>query len=221
MCVRVCNICRIFWLRKLYEADSLKPGSCGSRRVWANACGVFRCLPSRGGPGCRAAVDIVVCFGWGGFFRVFFPFFFSSNALGLLQVWGRLASFTYLLVLDVNIPSWSRDLQYTRFVFSWSHLDELKNSGSFCVGQVPGTSDFATRPKKHTCERRVCPLLPWPFAAGLASSLFVVIQNVLDVIRIPGTTVVASPVFCPPFLFCFLWACGAGSFKKKTRYSGK
>ena len=31
-------------------------------------------------------------------FRVFFSFFFSSNAHGLLQVRGRLASFTSLLV---------------------------------------------------------------------------------------------------------------------------
>ena len=30
----------------------------------------------------------------------------------------------------------------------------LKNRGSFCVGQVPGTSHVATRPKMLTCERR-------------------------------------------------------------------
>ena len=79
----------------------------------------------------------------------------------------------------------------------------LKNSGSFCVGQAPGTSHVATRPKKHTCERRICPSLSRPFAAGPASSLFVVVQSVLDVIRIPGTTVVPgslSSVF--PLLFC-------------------
>ena len=40
------------------------------------------------------------------------------------------------------------------------------------------------------------------FAAGPASSLFVFVQSVIDVIRIPGTTVVASPLF-PPHFFCF------------------
>ena len=82
----------------------------------------------------------------------------------------------------------------------------LKNSGSFCVGQVPGTSHVATRPKKHTCERRICPSLSRPFAAGPASRLFVVVQSVLDVIRIPGTTVVliASPV-SPPYFFFVGW----------------
>ena len=54
---------------------------------------------------------------------------------------------------------------------------------------MPGTSHVATRPKKHTCERRICPSMSRPFAAGPASSLFVVVQSVLDVIRIPGTTV--------------------------------
>ena len=37
---------------------------------------VFRRAPPRGGCGRRAAVDFVVCFGWGGFFRVFFLDFF-------------------------------------------------------------------------------------------------------------------------------------------------
>ena len=78
----------------------------------------------------------------------------------------------------------------------------LRNSGNFGVGQVPGTSHVATRPKKHTCERRICPSLSRPFAPGPASSLFVVVQSVLDVIRIPGTRVAASsPVFPPHFLF--------------------
>ena len=75
----------------------------------------------------------------------------------------------------------------------------LKNSGSFCVGQVPGTSHVATRPK-HTCGRRICHSLSRPFAAGPASSVFVVVQSVADVTRIPGTMVVASPV-SPPFSF--------------------
>ena len=80
----------------------------------------------------------------------------------------------------------------------------LRNSGSFYVGQVPGTSHVATRPKKHTCERCICPSLSRPFAAGPASSLFVVVQSVLVVIRIPGTTVAASPVFSPYVEFFFV-----------------
>ena len=86
----------------------------------------------------------------------------------------------------------------------------LKNSGSFCVGQVSGTSHVATRPKKHTYEPRICPDLSRPFAAGPASSLFVVVQSVLDVIRIPGTTVVASPVLFTCFFVFFV-----GWFLKK------
>ena len=75
------------------EADFHIPGIYGgSVRVWANAWDVFRRTPSRGGRGCRAAVDLFR----GVFFRdwwdfVFFSlFFFSSNAHGLLQVWGHL-----------------------------------------------------------------------------------------------------------------------------------
>ena len=66
-------------LRELYsyEADFHKPGIYGSRRVWVNARDVLRRAPSRGGRGRRAAVDIVVCFGRGGFFIVlFFSIFF-------------------------------------------------------------------------------------------------------------------------------------------------
>ena len=51
-------------------------------------------------------------------------------------------------------------------------------------------------------------------AAGPASTLFVVVQSVLDVIqvRMSGTTVVrASPVLFPPFVLFFL---SAGSSKK-------
>ena len=48
---------------------------------------VFRRAPSGGGHGRRAAVDFVVCSGWGGFFLTFFfSFFYSSNAHGLLHV---------------------------------------------------------------------------------------------------------------------------------------
>ena len=47
-------------------------------RVWANAWDVSRRAPSRRGRGRRAAVDILVCFGRGGFFIVlrFFSIFF-------------------------------------------------------------------------------------------------------------------------------------------------
>ena len=82
----MCNIRRFYRLRELYEADLHKPGICGSGRVWDNAWGVFRRTSSLGGRGRRDAVDIVVCFGWAGFFGVFFSIFFSSNAHGLLQV---------------------------------------------------------------------------------------------------------------------------------------
>ena len=67
----MCNIRRFYRLRELYEADFHKPGIYGSGRVWANAWDVFRRTPSRGGRGRRAAVDFVVCFGWGDFFRGF------------------------------------------------------------------------------------------------------------------------------------------------------
>ena len=78
----------------------------------------------------------------------------------------------------------------------------LKKSGNFYVGQVPGTSHVPARPKKHTCERSICPSLSRPFADGTASSLFVVAQSILDVIRIPGTTVRRSSLssFFPLFL---------------------
>ena len=62
------------------EADFHKLGIYGgSVRVWATAWDVFRRAPSRVGRGRRAAVDFVVCFGWGGFFSFFFPFFFFER----------------------------------------------------------------------------------------------------------------------------------------------
>ena len=66
-------------------------------------------MPSQGCRGGRAAVAFVVCFRWGGFFLFsFFGFFFSSTAHGLLQVRGRLASFTSLLptrsAMNANVP---------------------------------------------------------------------------------------------------------------------
>ena len=116
--------------------------------------------------------------------------------------------FFSVFLLYVSIPPRPGDLRNTRFWFFRCPIwMRLKNSSSFCVGQVPGTSHVATRPKKHTCERRICLSLSRPFAAGPASSLFVVVQSVLDVISIPGTTVVASPVFFSLiylFIFCRL-----------------
>ena len=81
----MCNIRRFYQLRELYEADFHKPGIYGSGRVWANAWDVFRRMPSRGGRGRWAAVDFLVCFGWGGisFFVFFRYFFFERNAHGI------------------------------------------------------------------------------------------------------------------------------------------
>ena len=58
-------------MRELYEADFHKPGIYTSGRVWANAWHVVFRAPSQGGRGRRAAVDFVVCFGWGDFFLGF------------------------------------------------------------------------------------------------------------------------------------------------------
>ena len=74
-----------------------KSGIYGSKRVSAKAWDVFGRTLSRGGCGRRAAVDFVVCFGCSGI-SLFFSRIFSSSAHGLLQEWGRLASFTSLLV---------------------------------------------------------------------------------------------------------------------------
>ena len=71
----------------MFDADFHKRGIDGSGRVQANAWDVFHRTPPRVGRGRRAAVDFVVCFGCGGFFRVSFLFdFFSLNAHGLLKV---------------------------------------------------------------------------------------------------------------------------------------
>ena len=58
------------------EAGFHKPGIYGgSARVWATSWDAFRRAPSRVGRGRCAAVDFVVCFGWGGFFSFFFRFY--------------------------------------------------------------------------------------------------------------------------------------------------
>ena len=67
----------------------------GRVRVCATEWNVFHCTPSRGGRSRRAAVDIFR----GVLFSVWWDFvFFTSNAHGLLQERGNLASCTSLLV---------------------------------------------------------------------------------------------------------------------------
>ena len=92
------------YIQRVYtsRADFHKTMIFGGRvRVWATEWDVFHCTPSRGGRGRRAAVDIFrglvffFCVWWE---FVFFVVFFSSNAHGLLQVRGNLASCTSLLV---------------------------------------------------------------------------------------------------------------------------
>ena len=63
-------------------ADFHKHGIYESERVWANAWDVFPRIPSRDGRSRRAAVDFVVCFGWGGFF---FPCFFFSEGVQIAR----------------------------------------------------------------------------------------------------------------------------------------
>ena len=78
------------------EADFRKPGVYGGRvRVWANEWDVFHCTPSRGGRARRAAV-VKFCgvFFWCLRCRVVFFVFITSNAQGLPQVRGNLASCT-------------------------------------------------------------------------------------------------------------------------------
>ena len=67
--------------------------------MWANAWDMFH-MPSRGGRGLRAALALVVCFRWGGFFvKVFFSVLFFFERTRLLQVISRLDIFTSTLVM--------------------------------------------------------------------------------------------------------------------------
>ena len=77
------------------------PGIYRIGRVRANAWDLFHRMPSRVARGGRAAVDFVVCFGWGGFFRVFFfrPFFYFERTRPAASMRPPLASFTSLLVM--------------------------------------------------------------------------------------------------------------------------
>ena len=70
-------------------------------RVWATEWNVFHCAPSRGGRGRWAVVDILrgvffLCLVGFRFFKIVFC---TSNAHGILQVRGNLASCTSLLVI--------------------------------------------------------------------------------------------------------------------------
>ena len=74
MCVRVCDIEFVVLLiaTAVRGRSPQKPGIYGIGTVWANAWDAFHRMPSRVARGRRAAVDFVVCFGWGGvLFRVF------------------------------------------------------------------------------------------------------------------------------------------------------
>ena len=79
MCVCVTLNSSFLLIAELYEVDFHEPGIYGSGLEWANAWDVvFRAL-SRGGCGRWADVGFVVCFWWGGFFRVFHEFAFSNS----------------------------------------------------------------------------------------------------------------------------------------------
>ena len=76
--VSACVTCVVFTdCESCTRPISTNSGS-GSRRAWANAWDVFHHIPSRGGRGRPAAAAFVVCFQWGGFFRVFHEFAFSN-----------------------------------------------------------------------------------------------------------------------------------------------
>ena len=119
-----------------------KPGTCGSGRVCANVWNVFHRTPCRGGCGRRPAVDLVVCFRWGGIFWVIF--FLFEHTHGLLQVRGRLAPCTSLLpacsTVSANAPKprtfevsliWAREVMtmttYTNVVLYVLSLWFIKN----------------------------------------------------------------------------------------------
>ena len=101
MCVHVCVTFVVFAdCESCTRPISTNPGfmeagEYGLTRV------TFPRIPSRVGRGRRAAVDFVVCFGWGGgFFRVFFSsiFFSSKRTRPAASMRPPLASFTSLLV---------------------------------------------------------------------------------------------------------------------------
>ena len=131
---------------------STNPGSMQAGEYWANTWDVFRRTPSRGGHGRRAAVDFVVCFGCRGI-----SFFFSWNAHGLLQVWGRLASFTFLLVVEDK----SRYLYYNQdtILIQWlaSELESMQGVEYTTRAQHDPTDPYPVLPPGTT--GRSLPLL--------------------------------------------------------------
>ena len=86
VCQCMCKIRCVLLIARAVRGHFHTTGIYGNGRVWGNAWGVFRRAPSQGGRGRRAAVDFVVCFGWGGYFVILFSTLFSLNALGVLQV---------------------------------------------------------------------------------------------------------------------------------------
>ena len=90
-CHHLINICVCVTFVLFTDCESCRrPISTHTRDLWkrasANAWDVFHRTPFRGGRGRRAAVDFVVCFGYGGISFFFSFFFVCSNAHGLLQV---------------------------------------------------------------------------------------------------------------------------------------
>ena len=81
-----------------------------------------------------------------------------------------------------SIPPRSGDLR-NRFVFRGPIWMRMKDSGNFCVGQVPRTSHVATRPKKHVSDASVsrCHGLLQQASPQVCSWLFV--EGNLHVIR--------------------------------------
>ena len=102
-----------------------------------------------------------------------------------------------------SIPPRSGGLRNTRFVFRGPIWMRLKNSGNFCVGQVPRTSHVATMPKKHVSDVSV------PRCHGLLQQappqfcLWLGIEGVLHVIRTRYQIFVPAPgprcTFFSPF----------------------
>ena len=98
----------------------------------------------------------------------------------------------------------------------------MKNSGSFCVGQVPRTSHVATRPKKHVsdaCVPRCRGLLQQPPPPVCS---WLVVAGFLHVIRTRyghSYLLLDHAVFFCFSLFCFFVFVFFGLLKKNTRGS--
>ena len=78
-CVYVCATFVVFTdCENCTRPISTNPVSMEAREYGLTRETCFFCAPSRGGRGRRAAEDLVVCFVWGGFFRVFQVTTFSN-----------------------------------------------------------------------------------------------------------------------------------------------